>query len=491
MNIDLMEYPSNLSAQSAYIGTDISNFQCYSEDTIISQGTYSLKALALITNSLNDTLTKTFNPVLNLSAESTIFLDSYASRTGSNIRARINNIPSSDVKLLLPLNGVDGATATIDQSQSANAITFNGAAALDTAQKYLGTSSVLLDGNADFLSIGDAAWQDFGTGDFKIILAVRWNDHTSPSGDQCLLDLGGYAGGIMWYHSNNNSQFEVYVKGTLYTFSATVVDDTWYYMELTRVSGSMYLWQNGTQIGSTESVTDDLTGLTQGVYIGHMIHVGADRGVNGWIDIPEITNTAGHTTSYTPPTTPSNSAYFSIPISSANTWETKEWSISSLPSAQKGAIDELQFEIIEAGAENTFYLDNVTTNFAANVSPSVLAIIGSLLTPSASGAANFAQGSVLSLIGALLTPSANTGATISPSTLALILAQKVPSIITGTSVTVSPSVIALLLSLNNPTLPPQWEEPIHGTPAWDERINPTDSYTERSNPGSNWNERKI
>jgi len=36
------------------------NFQCYSESTIKSQGSYSLKVVATITDSLNDTLTKTF-----------------------------------------------------------------------------------------------------------------------------------------------------------------------------------------------------------------------------------------------------------------------------------------------------------------------------------------------------------------------------------------------------------------------------------------------
>ena len=60
--------------------------QCYSESTIKSQGSYSLKINAQHSDSLNDTLTKTLSPTIDLSGRDQIKFDIYASRTGSNIK---------------------------------------------------------------------------------------------------------------------------------------------------------------------------------------------------------------------------------------------------------------------------------------------------------------------------------------------------------------------------------------------------------------------
>ena len=65
--------------------------QCYSEDTIIQQGTYSLKGIAAITDSLNDTLTRTIGDNLDLSNCDSIEFDIYALRTGSNIKIGLHD----------------------------------------------------------------------------------------------------------------------------------------------------------------------------------------------------------------------------------------------------------------------------------------------------------------------------------------------------------------------------------------------------------------
>lgn len=65
---------------------NVGSMQTYSEPTIKSQGSYSVKAIANITDSLNKTVTKTFSPVKNLSGKSKIYFDVYASRTGSNLK---------------------------------------------------------------------------------------------------------------------------------------------------------------------------------------------------------------------------------------------------------------------------------------------------------------------------------------------------------------------------------------------------------------------
>jgi hypothetical protein len=65
--------------------------QCYSENTIKEQGSYSLKGIAMITTSLNKTLTRTVSPTIDLSDLTQIKLDIRGSRTGSNIKIGIHD----------------------------------------------------------------------------------------------------------------------------------------------------------------------------------------------------------------------------------------------------------------------------------------------------------------------------------------------------------------------------------------------------------------
>lgn len=65
--------------------------QSYSESTIKVQGSYALKGIAAITDSLNKTLTRTISPVINLTDKTIIKFDIRASRTGSNIKIGIHD----------------------------------------------------------------------------------------------------------------------------------------------------------------------------------------------------------------------------------------------------------------------------------------------------------------------------------------------------------------------------------------------------------------
>jgi len=68
------------------------NLQCYSESTIKQQGSYSLKGIAAITGSLNDTLTRTVDPTIDLSDKTSIKYGIYsADRTGSQIKIGIHD----------------------------------------------------------------------------------------------------------------------------------------------------------------------------------------------------------------------------------------------------------------------------------------------------------------------------------------------------------------------------------------------------------------
>ncbi len=70
---------------SGYIQTN-TILNTFSEDIIIQQGTYSLKVEAAKTDSLNETLTRTVDPTIDLSGKKKIIFWAYASRTGSNFK---------------------------------------------------------------------------------------------------------------------------------------------------------------------------------------------------------------------------------------------------------------------------------------------------------------------------------------------------------------------------------------------------------------------
>lgn len=67
------------------------NLQCYSEDTIVKEGTYSLKGVATITVSLNETLMRTVDPTIDLSGQNFVLFWMRASRTGTNLQLRLRD----------------------------------------------------------------------------------------------------------------------------------------------------------------------------------------------------------------------------------------------------------------------------------------------------------------------------------------------------------------------------------------------------------------
>jgi len=72
-------------------GTGNINLTCFSEATIKEQGSYALKGVTVITDSLDDTLTRTLSDNLDLSNSESIEYDIYALRTGSNIKIGIHD----------------------------------------------------------------------------------------------------------------------------------------------------------------------------------------------------------------------------------------------------------------------------------------------------------------------------------------------------------------------------------------------------------------
>jgi hypothetical protein len=105
------------------ISATAQNLQCYSESTIKTQGSYSLKAVAAATDSLNDTLTHTFDPPKDLSGKTQIKYDVRASRTGENIKVTLHNSTGAgyDIEHTHNQSADEFETAEIDISAVADA----------------------------------------------------------------------------------------------------------------------------------------------------------------------------------------------------------------------------------------------------------------------------------------------------------------------------------------------------------------------------------
>ena len=74
--------------------------------------------------------------------------------TGSTV----GDVYFPQTSLLLPFDGSDAATSTSDLSNRNGTVSFAGTAQLSTGQSKFGGSSLLLDGNSDYVSISGSYW---------------------------------------------------------------------------------------------------------------------------------------------------------------------------------------------------------------------------------------------------------------------------------------------------------------------------------------------
>jgi len=221
-------------------------------------------------------------------------------------------MPDANTKLLLHFNGEDEATSTYDSSPSEHTITFQGTAQLDTAWKWKGLSSLLLDGNSDDLTIPDHADWDRGADDYTIDVRLRLNGkdkvqciigkNSAPTYYQLMfrVSAGNYLEGMVddtahnyYYSRANNLALDV---------------DTDYHvaMVVNRSTNKIQLFVNGFETTYSEQDTIAGTAYTNNVplIIGSLQENGASSPFDGHIDELRISKgIARWTSDFTPPTT--------------------------------------------------------------------------------------------------------------------------------------------------------------------------------------------
>jgi hypothetical protein len=204
-----------------------------------------------------------------------------------------------------------GLTSTGTTSYpTAKAVTANGNTQVDTAQSKFGGASGLFDGATDYLSLADSADWYFGTGAFTIDFWVMFNSLPANTAVKYLVNQYVDANNRWWTYLYNNSgtyQWAFMVKdATVSTVSIVksspgVLTATWYHVAFVRSGNSWYIFQGGTQVGTTVTDADQVPDLAASLRIGAYPVAGQD--FNGWFEDFRISNVARWTTTFTPSTT--------------------------------------------------------------------------------------------------------------------------------------------------------------------------------------------
>ena len=176
---------------------------------------------------------------------------------------------------------------------------------LSKVQKKYGTKSYFFDGSGDYIaSANTAANSDsfsFGTGDFtmegwlytntvatgrKTIFATRTSASDTTTGR-----FSVYA---------NTANLEFFSASANVVFGGTITTNTWTHFAATRSSGSLRLFLDGTQVGSTTSYTAN---TPPGLILTIGDNAAGTESWNGYLDEIRITKGyARYVANFTPPT---------------------------------------------------------------------------------------------------------------------------------------------------------------------------------------------
>ncbi len=199
---------------------------------------------------------------------------------------------ASSVSLLLHCDGSDNSTSFVDSSLNQFPVTTNGNAKVSSTAKY-GTGSLALDGTGDYLSVPANPAFAFGTGNFTVEFWIR----LSASSDRVGVSTGGQYTNFDCFLSGNVPSFWAGISGVVQTFGSALSTDTWHHVAWCRSSGQLRVFVNGSQVGSTLTMTDSLANTAS-------LNIGATSyypdSTAAYMDEIRITKDARYTTTFTP-----------------------------------------------------------------------------------------------------------------------------------------------------------------------------------------------
>ena len=227
----------------------------------------------------------------------------------------------TDTKLMLYMDGTDASTTFTDSSASAHSVTAGGNAQIDTAQSKFGGASGLFDGTGDYLSSGNHADYDLGTGNFNIDAWIRYtgvgNTYFTVFSTTDALSTEGY---ILFYTApiisfrHLSGGVANIVANKVVTFNA----DTWYHIMVSRSGNDFFLGWDGA-VGAAATTDADSSNSTGGGFVIGRLYIDDATpayDTSGWIDeLRVVKGTAVWTGDFTPP----SAAYIPTPTTSIKT----------------------------------------------------------------------------------------------------------------------------------------------------------------------------
>lgn len=219
----------------------------------------------------------------------------------------------SNVVLLLGCRHRNGATSIIDESKSSVRVALSGNAQIDTSQTpFVGGASLRLDGSGDYVSVlNNSAYSASGTSDFCIDGWLRPNELGRLQVIMAKRSSSGTTHEFMFYmNPTNQLQILMWNASTVVlniTGSTAITTGTWYWYELSRISGVTYLLYGalGGSVALEASGTQSAapTASSQSLLIGRDPSTPTTRDMNGWLADIRFTRAGRHTSGFTAPTT--------------------------------------------------------------------------------------------------------------------------------------------------------------------------------------------
>lgn len=222
------------------------------------------------------------------------------------IRKQPRNGVDQYTKLLITSNNADGATAFTDISGREHTVSAVGDIHHETDKIWYGKSSIYCDGNDDNLEIPYNADWDLGGGDFTLDLFANF----SASKESGLISHWSASPNYGWlfYWTGSALFFQWSTTGTdagnfqSRSFGADL--GTWYHIEVSRNGNDLRFFYNGTQLGTTATISATIYNPSQPLRIGRYITTGGDGSsdLQGYIDNVRVRKgVGGHTANFKPP----------------------------------------------------------------------------------------------------------------------------------------------------------------------------------------------
>lgn len=191
--------------------------------------------------------------------------------------------PYSDdgyTELLLHFDGTDGDTTTTDSSSNGHTFTFVDLAHIEEDDKKYGDTSLYGMSSTDYIYTADSDSWNFGSQDFvieawvnitsyaangKVSMPIftQWEDASNYQALYVVRNDSGNTHQITYYNRDTSG-----INMAIYSGYLTWATSTWYHVAFVRSGSDLYLYRDGTQVGSTGTAAGDADDFAAEMRIG-------------------------------------------------------------------------------------------------------------------------------------------------------------------------------------------------------------------------------